>query len=362
MARAFRNQTKKRVSLFPWPMLQFQGKNGTIKTTCAPARQGNVSNSSFQDVPILCKQGRLKEALHILHVMDQLADNSAYQTGIPPNHFTFASVLPACAKLTSLEQGLVEEGYQYFYRMNQHYHITPVMEHYVCMVDLLGRAGRLDEALEFINKMPIKPNATVWKSLLAACRIHTNIEVGEFVAECLIELDPKNAGPYVLLSNIYATVGRWDDSEKVRRMMKDRRVKKMPGCSWIEVNKQMHTFVVGDRSHPQTQKIYAKLESLYSQMKSAGYVPDTRFVLHDVEEEQKEQIIFHHSEKLAIAFGLINTSPNTTIRVIKNLRVCSDCHSAAKFISKIVAQEIVLRDANRYHHFKDGWCSCGDYW
>jgi len=182
------------------------------------------------------------------------------------------------------------------------------------------------------------------------------------VAEHLFELDPNHTGHYVLLSNMYAAAGRWDDIERVRKMMKERCVKKKAGYSWIEVNKHVYAFLVGDKSHPQMEKIYATLEDLSRKMKAAGYVPDTRFVLKDLEEEQKEQSLFHHSEKLAIAFGLLNTSPGTTIRVIKNLRVCGDCHSAIKFISKIVAREIIVRDLNRFHHFKDGRCSCGDYW
>eukprot|EP01018_Ginkgo_biloba_P002781 Gb_22740 [translate_table: standard] len=293
--------------------------------------------------------GRGKEALKLFEQM-QLS-------GMNPNNVTLVCVLSACC-----HAGLVDEGRQYFGCMSQFYHVTPEMEHYSCMVDLLGRAGHLDEAHNFINQMPVKPDPTVWACLLSACRLHNNIELGECVADHLFELDPKNAAPYVLLSNIYATAGRWDDIEKVRTMMKVRKVKKTAGCSWIEVNKQVHAFFAGDRSHPYIQKIYAKLEKLSRQMKAEGYVPDKRFVLNDVEEEQKEQILCHHSEKLAIAFGLIKTSPGTTIRVIKNLRVCGDCHSATKFISKIVAREINVRDANRYHHFKDGQCSCGDYW
>eukprot|EP01018_Ginkgo_biloba_P013140 Gb_38248 [translate_table: standard] len=293
--------------------------------------------------------GSGKEALKLFEEMQY--------SGVNPNHITLVCVLTACC-----HAGLVDEGRHYFDSMSKYYHITPSMKHYGCMVDLLGRAGHLDEAQNIVNKMPIKPDAYVWNCLLGVCRIHKNTELGEQVAERLFELDPKNGAPYVLLSNIYAAAGRWDDSENVRRMMKDRRVKKTPGRSWIEVNKQVHAFLGGDRSHPQTEKIYAKLEKLSRQMKVAGYVPDTRFVPHDVEEEQKEQILCHHSEKLAIAFGLINTSPGTVIRVIKNIRVCSDCHTATKFISKIVAREIVVRDGKRFHHFKDGQCSCGDYW
>jgi len=127
-------------------------------------------------------------------------------------------------------------------------------------------------------------------------------------------------------------------------------------------DKRVHAFLVGDRSHPQTQEIYEKLEKLSSEMKAAGYIPNTIQALRDVEADDKEWLLCQHSEKLAIAFGLLKTPPGTVIRVVKNLRVCHDCHTATKFISKIVARDIVVRDANRFHHFKHGECSCGDYW
>eukprot|EP01018_Ginkgo_biloba_P019722 Gb_21824 [translate_table: standard] len=279
------------------------------------------------------------------------------QTGVKPDQVTFVCLLSACS-----HAGLVDEGWQYFDCMIRDHCITPRMDHYACMVDLLGRAGCLDEAEDFIKKMPLEPSAKVWGALLGACSIHCNIELGERVAKQLFALDPKNAGRYVLLSNIYAAAGRWNDVIKVRAMMKERGLKKTPGCSLIEVNNRVHAFLVGDRSHPQTEKIYAMLETLAGQMKDAGYVPNTNYVLHDVEEEVKEHLLGSHSEKLAIAFGLINTSPGTPIRITKNLRVCGDCHSATKYISKVVRREIVVRDANRFHVFKDGICSCGDYW
>eukprot|EP01018_Ginkgo_biloba_P034994 Gb_38301 [translate_table: standard] len=279
------------------------------------------------------------------------------QIGLKPNNITFISVLSACS-----HAGLVDEGKQFFDCMLRDYCITPTVKHYACMVDLLGRAGCLDEALDFINNMPLEPDASVWGALLGACRIHCNLELGKHVAECLFVLEPESAGCYVLLSNIYAVAGRWDDVEKVRTLMKDRGLKKTPGCSFIEVNNRVHVFLVGDRSHPQAEKIYATLELLSGQMKEAGYVPNTNFVLHDVEEEVKEHMLSTHSEKLAIAFGLINSIPGSPILITKNLRVCGDCHSATKFISKIVKREIIVRDANRFHHLKDGFCSCGDYW
>eukprot|EP01018_Ginkgo_biloba_P019490 Gb_31546 [translate_table: standard] len=279
------------------------------------------------------------------------------QTVMKPDHITFICVLSACS-----HAGLVEKGWHYFYSMNEDYCITPRVEHYACMVDLLGRAGHLDDAYDFIEKMPLEPGATVWGALLSACRIHCNIKLGERVAKHLFDLKPENAGAYILLSNIYAAAGRWDDVAKVRITMKDRGLKKTPGCSLIEVKNMVHAFLVGDRSHSQSEKINATLESLAGQMEEAGYAPDMNFALHDVEDEVKEHKLYSHSEKLAIAFGLINTSPGIPIRIMKNLRVCGDCHSAFKFISKIVKREIVVRDANRFHHFKNGMCSCGDYW
>eukprot|EP01018_Ginkgo_biloba_P034609 Gb_05162 [translate_table: standard] len=332
-------------------LVDMYAKCGSIENACSvfdktPQRDVVLWNAMIIGYAM---HGFPKEAL-------QLFEQMQHSSRIPDN-VTFIGVLSACC-----HAGLVDEGWKYFGCMSQYYHIRPAMEHYGCMVDLLGRAGRLDEAQDFINKMPLKPDAHVWGSLLGACRVHPNVELAECVAKRLFELDAKNAAPYVLLSNIYATAGRWDDIEKVRKMMKDRGVKKKPGCSWIGINKEVHYFIIGDKSHPQIENIFEKLEILSLQMKAAGYIPDTRFVLSDVEEEQKEQALYHHSEKLAIAFGLINTSPRTTIRIIKNLRVCGDCHSAIKFISKIVAREIVVRDASRFHHFKDGLCSCGDYW
>ncbi|XP_057858010.2 pentatricopeptide repeat-containing protein At3g12770 [Cryptomeria japonica] len=279
------------------------------------------------------------------------------ENGMKPDEVTFTNLLSACS-----HAGLVSEGRKQFDSMVQDYCITPREEHYTCMVDLFGRAGHLDEALDFIQRMPIEPSISVWGALLGACRIHGNIELGECIAERLFNLDPKNTGRYVLLSNMYAAAGRWDGVLKVRAMVKERGLKRTQGCSYIELNNRVHAFVMGDRSHPQSEKIYSTLEALSKEMEKAGYVPDTNFVLHDVEEEMKESMLSSHSEKLAIAFGLINTSPGVTIRITKNLRICGDCHIASKFISKIVGREIIMRDANRFHHFRDGLCSCRDYW
>eukprot|EP01018_Ginkgo_biloba_P010718 Gb_14382 [translate_table: standard] len=213
--------------------------------------------------------GQGEEALTLFSHM-QLAD-------VKPNHITFIGVLSACS-----HAGLVNQGWQYFDLMRRDYCITPTLEHYACIVDLLGRAGHLDDAHDFIQNMPLEPDAFVWGALLGACRIYCNVELGECVAKHLFELEPRNAGSYVLLSNIYASAGRWDGVAEVRKMMKERGLSKKPGCSWIEVNNKLHAFLAGDRSHPQTKEIYAMLESLGGQMKDAGYMPDPNFVLHDV--------------------------------------------------------------------------------
>ncbi|KAF6155593.1 hypothetical protein GIB67_007851 [Kingdonia uniflora] len=293
--------------------------------------------------------GYPKEALEVFYEMQRFK--------VKPNYITFVSVLAACS-----HGGLVEEGWHWFKVMNRDFNIEPGVEHYSCMVDLLGRAGFLNEAYDLIKAMKVKPDSIVWGSLLGACRVHKNVKLGEISAKKLFELDSSNCGYYVLLSNLYADVGRWGDVEKMRVLMKKDGLVKPPGFSLVEAKGRVHVFLVGDKEHPQHKEIYIYLERLSVKMQEAGYVPDTASVLHDVDEEEKETALRVHSEKLAVAFGVMNTVPGTTIEVIKNLRICGDCHKSIKFISKIVGREIVVRDSNRFHHFKNGLCSCGDYW
>ncbi|XP_020959861.1 pentatricopeptide repeat-containing protein At4g16835, mitochondrial-like [Arachis ipaensis] len=144
--------------------------------------------------------------------------------------------------------------------------------------------------------------------------------------------------------------------------MKESNVKKEPGMSWLEVKDKVYTFIVGDRSHSRSDEIYEKLDELSDLLSKVGYRPIIDIDLHNVNQSEKEKLLYHHSEKLAVAFGLIATSPGAPIRVKKNLRVCVDCHTFFKFVCKIVSREIIVRDINRFHHFKDGSCSCGDYW
>lgn len=270
---------------------------------------------------------------------------------------TFILVISACT-----HAGLVGEGKRYFNIMVQEYHIDPTMEHYSCMVDLYSRAGKLEKAMDLINSMPFTADANVWRALLGACRVHQNSELGKLAAEKLISLQPQDSAAYVLLSNIYAASGNWQERDKVRKLMDERKVKKPPGYSWIEVKNKTYTFLAGDVSHPMSDLIYSKLDELNNRLKDMGYQPDTNYVLHDVEEEHKAAFLYQHSERLAIAFGLIAKPPGSPIQILKNLRVCGDCHTVIKLISVIEARDIVVRDSNRFHHFKGGLCSCGDYW
>ncbi|XP_057494916.1 putative pentatricopeptide repeat-containing protein At1g68930 [Actinidia eriantha] len=277
--------------------------------------------------------------------------------GLHPDEVTFVGVLSACCRA-----GLVEKGCHYFDLMVEKHGIMPIQGHYTCMIDLFSRAGRLEEAKDFIFKMPCSPDVIGWATLLSSCRVHGNMEFGKWAAESLLELDPVNPASYVLLSSIYAAKGKWDEVAQLRRAMRARGIRKEPGCSWIKYKSKVYIFSADDRSSPYSDQIYSELEKLYCKMIEEGYVPDISSVLHDVEQSEKIKMLNHHSEKLAIAFGLIFIPSGLPIRVVKNLRVCGDCHNATKFISKITQREILVRDAIRYHLFKDGTCSCGDFW
>ncbi|OMO77537.1 hypothetical protein COLO4_25105 [Corchorus olitorius] len=277
--------------------------------------------------------------------------------GLVPDGITFLVVLYACS-----HSGMVDQGIRFFNTMHSDFGVIPGLEHYACMVDLLGRAGRLAEALEIIESMPMEPTAIIWIALLSGCRIHGNVELGEYAANKLQELDSENDGTYTLLSNIYANARRWRDVARIRSLMKNSGVRKRPGCSWVQGKKGTATFYVGDRSHPQFEQIYELLADLIQRIKEIGYVPATDFALHDVDDEEKGDLLFEHSEKLALAYGILTSAPGVPIRITKNLRVCGDCHNAITYISMIVDHEIILRDSSRFHHFKNGSCSCRGYW
>nr|XP_004305327.2 PREDICTED: pentatricopeptide repeat-containing protein At1g08070-like [Fragaria vesca subsp. vesca]XP_011466751.1 PREDICTED: pentatricopeptide repeat-containing protein At1g08070-like [Fragaria vesca subsp. vesca]XP_011466752.1 PREDICTED: pentatricopeptide repeat-containing protein At1g08070-like [Fragaria vesca subsp. vesca] len=170
------------------------------------------------------------------------------EKGIKPNNFTFIAVLSACR-----HSGLVDEGRKHFESMIKDYSLVPGVEHYACMVDLLGRAGCLLEAYKFIERMPVEPDVGIWGALLSACRIYGNVELAELVAAHLSELDP----PYVLMLNIYAEAGRWEDEARLRSLMRQKELKKLPGQSFVVVNQRLYTFLSGSRSQLELQPMLA---------------------------------------------------------------------------------------------------------
>ncbi|KAI3440509.1 DYW_deaminase domain-containing protein [Psidium guajava] len=277
--------------------------------------------------------------------------------GVTPNDVTFIGVLGACRHM-----GLVDEGCFHFDSMVQEYKIEPNVKHYGCMVDLLGRAGKLKEAEELIESMPMAPDVSTWGALLGGCRKHGDIERGERVGRKLVELQPDHDGFHVLLSNLYASKGNWHNVLEIRGIMEQRGVMKTPGCSMIEANGVIHEFLAGDKTHPQREDTENKLDEITKKLKMEGYVPDMNEVFLEIDEEEKETTLLRHSEKLAIAFGLLNIPPEMPIRIIKNLRICNDCHTVAKFTSKAYNRDIIIRDRHRFHHFKQGNCSCMDFW
>nr|XP_043620075.1 putative pentatricopeptide repeat-containing protein At5g09950 [Erigeron canadensis] len=276
-----------------------------------------------------------------------------------PDHVTFIGVLSACSHM-----GLVDQGFEHFNDMSKVYGLNPKMEHFSCMVDILGRAGEFDKMEDFLNKMPMNPSMLIWRTVLGACcraSGERTTDLGRRAGSKLLELDPDNAVNYVLLSNMYAAKGNWEDMKKTRFLMKRAAVKKEAGCSWVTMKDGVHVFVASDKSHPDTDAIYKKLKELLGRMREMGYVPETKYALRDLEIENQEEILSYHSEKLAVAFVLTKNS-EMPIRIMKNLRVCGDCHTVLKYVSKIVGRLIVVRDSHRFHHFSDGKCSCGDYW
>lgn len=280
------------------------------------------------------------------------------QSGFEPDSVSFLSVLTACSHC-----GLVEEGLQYFNSLNRNCKIVPKREHYASMVDMLCRSGRFNEAEKLMAQMPFEPDEIMWSSVLNSCKIHKNQELAERAADRLFNMvDLRDAAAYVNMSNIYAATGQWESVGKVKRAMRDRGVRKVTAYSWVEVNHKTHVFTVKDTSHPQSGKIMRKIDELTKEMEKEGYKPDTSCALHNEDEEIKVESLKYHSERLAIVFALISTPEGSPIVVMKNLRACRDCHAAIKVMTKIVGREITVRDSSRFHHFRDGLCSCGDFW
>ncbi|KAL1359141.1 hypothetical protein HN51_004410 [Arachis hypogaea] len=273
---------------------------------------------------------------------------------VSPDSVTFIGILIACSHC-----GLVEEGRKYFDMMQNQFLIQPQLEHYGTMVDLLGRSGLLDDAYDMIKAMPIEPDVVIWRALLSACRNHRKKELGEVAIANISRLE---SGDFVLLSNMYCSLKNWDSAERVRQMMKKGGVHKKQGKSWIELGGSIHQFKAANHSHAEMKAIYRVLEGLNQRAKLEGFAPMTELVLMDVSEEEKEENLNFHSEKLALVYAVLKTSPGTKIRIFKNLRICQDCHNWIKIVSRILNREIIVRDRIRFHQFEGGFCSCRDYW
>ncbi|KAL2923261.1 hypothetical protein RDABS01_014752 [Bienertia sinuspersici] len=297
----------------------------------------------------MAQHGQAKEALSLYDEM--------VRDGVKPDEVTFLGLICACGHV-----GLVNKGREFFNLMVRDHGMRPSLHHYTCLLDLLSRSGHLDEAEKLLKTMPYNPDEVAWATLLSACRKHKNTEVAVRVADHLLYLGPEDPSAYILISNTYAAASMWKKVSTVRKLMSDMDLKREPGYSCIEIAKESHVFYAGKTCHPMRKQLVSLLEELDAEMRKRGYVPDTSYVLRDIEQHQKEKHLLWHSERWAVAYGLLKSAPSATIRIVKNLRTCGDCHTVLKFISSIAKREIIVRDANRFHHFKDGNCSCGDFW
>ncbi|RLN04159.1 hypothetical protein C2845_PM13G18150 [Panicum miliaceum] len=286
---------------------------------CETPRKSMVSWSAM--ISGLAANGFGKDAISAFEEM--------IRSDVAPDEQTFTGVLSACS-----HSGLIDEGFRFFDMMRCEYQLKPNVRHYGCIVDLMGRAGLLDEAYELVTKeMRVAPDATIWRTLLGACRIHGHVDLGEHVMSHLIELKAQQAGDYVLLLNTYAAVGDWNKVAEVRKLMQEKGIQTTPGCTTVEYNGEVHEFIADDDAHPRKVEIYDKLNEINRHLRIAGYVPNVSSELHDLDSEGKESALTYHSEKLAIAFALLVTPQHRPIRLAKNLRVCVDCHNFTKVFS-----------------------------
>ncbi|XP_024545158.1 putative pentatricopeptide repeat-containing protein At3g13770, mitochondrial [Selaginella moellendorffii] len=282
--------------------------------------------------------------------------HSMREADVQPNGVTLLSVLTACS-----HAGLVESGLDFFEVMTLKLGIRREMKHYHCMIDMLGRANHLDSAVKLVHEMPFEADQVTWKTILAAAKKFTSVGVGRLAFESLLRIDEQDAAVYMSMADIYGRAGMWEEQSQVLIMKNNFRAWKKPGLSWwTDEAGNVHSFKAGDWSRH--KGVVEKLEEVLVKMKAGGYVPDQNCLVHHVSDVEKENLLCGHSEKLAIAFALVNTAPGTVIRIAKNLRVCDDCHRATAVLSKVENRRIVCRDASRFHVFSDGCCSCGGFW
>ncbi|XP_074264647.1 pentatricopeptide repeat-containing protein At1g31920 [Silene latifolia] len=352
-------------SIHGYLLRNFRGLNAIIQTSlidmylkCGSIEEGLIVFNSMSTknqwtystmISGLAIHGQGAEAILLFSEM--------LEKGIKPDGVLYLGVLSACR-----HAGLVKEGLQFFNKMRLEHQIRPEIQHYGCMIDLLGRAAMFDEAFNLIETMEMPPNDVVWRTLLSAATGHQNLEVSERVAKELVQLDSQNAGDYIKIANMYAKGQNWSDSANVRTMVSDKGLDQVPGISLVEVKRKVYTFVSQDKSNRNWEEIYEMIDEMEWQLKFEGYIPDISEVAHNVNDEEKRQRLRYHSQKLALAFALLRTPKSTVIRIVRNVRMCRDSHTYTKLISGIYVRKIVVRDRNRFHHFKDETCSCRDYW
>lgn len=323
-------------------ILEMYSRCGSMKDAFAVFDQMPQRNLTSWDIMIywLAKNGLAEDSIDLF--------TEFKRSGLKPDGQMFLGVFSACGFLCDIFEGML-----HFESMMKDYGIAPTMEHYVSIVEMFGNAGFLDEALEFIEKMPVEPDIDIWESLMKFSRLHGNVELGDRCAELVELLDPSRLNEQSRAGLIPINAAD---------LAREKEKKKLSGQNLLDVRSRVHEYRAGDRSHPEHEKIYTLLRGLKQQMKEVGYIPETKFVLHDVDQEVKEEALMAHSERLAAAQGFLTSAARSPLRIIKNLRVCGDCHNAFKIISKIVGREIIARDSKRFHHFRDGSCSCNDYW
>ncbi|KAK2376221.1 pentatricopeptide repeat-containing protein, mitochondrial [Trifolium repens] len=294
------------------------------------------------------QHGWSKQALNLFEDMKLV--------GVRPNQVTFVGILSACGNA-----GMTDEAFNYFKMMQKEYKIKPVMDHYVNLVDMLVRLGRLEEAFNLIKKMDFEASEFIWSNLIAGCLSQGNLELGCHAAKKLLSLKPKDAETYELLLNMYASAGRFEEVSKVRNIMKEEKVEKLKDWSWISIKDRVYSFETNDKAHIESSLVNKSLEDLLVKAKNLGYEVLESVEFSDKEEDEKTSSPnIYHSEKLAITFGLMNLPNSSPIRVVKNTLMCRDCHNFMKYISTLTSREIIVKDSKRLHKFVNGQCSCGN--
>ncbi|KAI5075139.1 hypothetical protein GOP47_0009215 [Adiantum capillus-veneris] len=276
------------------------------------------------------------------------------QESIEPDGLAFLSLLSACS-----HKGLVEKGLFHLREMRDQHGILETLEHLDCIVDLVGCGGFFNVGEDLLETMPFKSNIVGWLSLLGSCRLHVNVEVARRCFDYVVALARDHAAAHVMMSNVYSKAGMYKEALELEIARLGKEAWKKAGQAYVEVEDCIHRFSANDTSHPQTLSIHSKLESLSWQAKEQGLLNDS-LDLEALSPPVKQDLFCRHSEKLAITFGLLNTPADTPIRVTKNIRVCPDCHQSIKLISKIERREIIVKDVDCIHHFRDGACSCED--